>query len=457
MRSIRTHFMLLSASIIVTVLVLAGFIFQALFSQNLERRVHEELKNYVNQLAADIQFTPEGQLIAPTGLSDLRFQQAYSGLYWQIDDTEAAQQLRSESLWDVALPLPDDFHDIATVHEYILPGPEGRDVIIQERVLVVAAPQGARMIRLAAAMDQSVITAARDQFSKDMLPYLFALGVLLLLGTMVQVKMGLKPLDDVTAALDDVKTRKTNRLEGAFPTEINRLTGAVNDLLGLQQDALERARKRSGDLAHSLKTPLTAIRTNAENLSAIGEAKIGHEIISLAGRMEATITHELLRSKLSPTPDVRKTDADAVQLIYEITRTLKRTPSADKITWNMAVPAQCIIAMDPHDLRELLGNIIENACKWAASNIVISGYYQSNTNVFSLTIEDDGPGIDASKILSMMDYGKRFDETTPGTGIGLSIVKEIAEIYTIPIAIQNRQSHGLSVRVDLPIANSDGK
>lgn len=457
MRSIRTNFLLISAFMIGIVLLLAGLIFQTLFSQNLERRVHEELKNYVNQLAAEIEFTPDGQLIPPLGFSDLRFENAYSGLYWQIDDTEAGQQLRSKSLWDAALPLPDDVHDIASVHEYILPGPEGTNVIIQERALIVAAPSGARMIRLAAAIDQSVITTASDQFLKDMVPYLLALGALLLLGTLLQVKVGLRPLDHVTAALDDVKARKTSKLEGEFPAEINRLTGTVNDLLGSQQDALARARKRSGDLAHSLKTPLTAIRTNAEKLVAEGEVTIGDEIFDLTGQMEANITHELLRSKLSPTPDARNSDADATQLITGIVKTLKRIPTSEKITWNVDLPERCAIAMDPHDLRELLGNIIENASKWSASCVSISGRKDIRPGVFSVTVEDDGPGIEASKIASMMDRGKRFDESTPGTGIGLSIVKEIVEIYSVPIAIQNRQSSGLSISVDLPMAENSAK
>lgn len=452
MRSIHTNFLLISTLMIGMVLLLAGFIFQSLFSQNLERRVHDELKNYVNQLAAEIKFTPDGQLIPPTGMSDLRFENAYSGLYWQIDDKEVGQQLRSKSLWDAALPLPDDVHDITSVHEYVLPGPEGTNVIIQERVLVVAAPSGARMIRLAAAIDQSVITEAGDQFFKDMIPYLLALGALLLLGTVLQVKIGLKPLDQVTAALDDVKTRKTDKLEGKFPAEINRLTDAVNDLLGSQQDALERARKRSGDLAHSLKTPLTAIRTNAEKLKGNDGATIGDEIFDLTKQMEANITHELLRSKLSPTPDARKSDADATKLINEIVKTLKPIPTSEKITWNVNLPEHCVVAMDPHDLRELLGNVIENASKWSASCVSISGKAGIGVGVFTVTVEDDGPGIEATKIASMMDRGKRFDESTPGTGIGLSIVKEITGIYSIPIAIQNRQSSGLSISVDLPMA-----
>ena len=452
MRSIRVNFLLVSAAIISAVLILAGFIFLALFSQNLERRVHEELKNYVNQLAAEIEFTPDGQLMPPASLSDLRFDNAYSGLYWQIVDSEAGQQLRSRSLWDVVLRLPNDDHDVAEVHRYVLDGPENTKVVVQERELVVAAPSGARMLRLAAAMDQSVITNARDQFLKDMIPYLLAFGGLLLLGTFLQVKLGLRPLERVSVALDEVKNRKASRLEGDFPIEISRLTEAVNDLLASQKDALQRARKRSGDLAHSLKTPLTAIRTNAEKLIQNGETITGDEIVELTEQMETNIRHELLRSKLTPTPDARKSDADAIQLINDVVRTLKRVPMSAELVWDLELPDQCVIAMDPHDLRELLGNIIENASKWAAAHVAISGAVHVSQGSFQLTIEDDGPGVEPARIVSMMERGKRFDESIPGTGIGLSIVKEITEIYSIPITIQNRQSHGLSICLRLPLA-----
>lgn len=454
MRSIRTNFLLISTVMFGMVLLLAGIIFQTLFSQNLEHRVHGELKNYVNQLAAEIEFTPEGLLIPPAGLSDLRFENAYSGLYWQIYDMEVGRQLHSKSLWDAALSLPDEVHDNASVRKYILPGPEGTNVIIHERVLIVAAPNGTRMIRLAVAIDQSVVTTASDQFLKDIIPYLLALGALLLLGTIIQVKFGLKPLYQVTAALDDVKARKTSKLEGKFPVEISRLTGTINGLLGSQQDALDRARKRSGNLAHSLKTPLTAIRTNAEKLITDGEATIGYEICDLTEQMETNITHELLRSKLSLTPDARKSDADAINLISGIVKTLKRIPALEKITWRIDLSKRCAIAMDPHDLRELLGNIIENAGKWSASCVSISGRTDTNAGVFTVTVEDDGPGIEATQIASMMDRGKRFDESTPGSGIGLSIVKEIVEIYSIPITIQNRQSNGLCISIDLPLAEN---
>jgi len=452
MGSIRNHFLLLSALIITVTLVIAGFIFMTLFSQGLERQVHEELKNHVNQLAAKIAFSPDGKLLPPSGLSDLRFDTAYGGLYWQIDDTEFDAQLRSRSLWDAVLALPNDQHDVASVHTYVLPGPDNTKVIVQERTLIAAAPAGARMLRLAVAMDQSVISSARNQFLRDMLPYLLALGILLLLGTHFQVKIGLRSLDQVSNALDDVKTRKTPRLEGRFPLEIHRLTDAVNDLLASRENDLKQARKRSGDLAHSLKTPLTVVRSNAEKIAAETNMQAGTEIMELADQMEASITHELLRSKLAPTASARQSDAEAVKIITDIVKTLKKIPGSKHLDWKIELPEAVSIAMDPHDLRELLGNIIENAGKWAKSTIWIKGKTAPQSDLFLITIDDDGNGIDAAKIATMMDHGKRFDEQTPGTGIGLSIVKEIIGIYSLPLTIQNRQTSGLTVSIDLPLA-----
>lgn len=454
MTSIRANFLVLSALIITVVLVLAGFIFVKLFSQNLERRVHDELKEYVNQLAAEIDFSPDSVLRPPKGMSDLRFDHAYSGLYWQIDYKEAGKQkqLRSKSLWDTVLPLPDHLHDIAAVHEYLLPGPDNTMVIVQERTLVAAAPDGSRMLRIAAGMDQAVVTTARNQFFTDMVPYLVALGILLLLGAVFLVKFGLRSLDRVESALEDVKNRKKNSIEGQYPIEISRLTDAINGLLASQTTALEQVRKRSGDLAHSLKTPLTAIRTNAEKFIVHGKATIGDEIIDFTDQMEANIKRELVRSKLAPAPQARKSDAELVKITNDIVKTLKRIPHGEHLTWDIKLPEQCLIAMDPHDLRELLGNIIENASKWASSTVRIRGEKKEEISVFKVTVEDDGPGIEAAKIASMMEHGKRFDESTPGSGIGLSIVREISDLYSVPLAIQNRQTHGLSITISLPLA-----
>ncbi|WP_026481159.1 HAMP domain-containing sensor histidine kinase [Ahrensia sp. 13_GOM-1096m] len=452
MTSLRQKFLLVSAISVSIILVAASVVFLYLFQRSMEDRVHDELKNYVNQVAASVEFNEDGSLKQPEGLLDPRFEAPYSGLYWQIDDQEVGIKLRSRSLWDTSLELPDDIHDVATIHKYLVPGPEGSFVMVNERTLLVAPPTGSRSIRVAAAMDQSVVSDARSTFVTGMLPYLISLGFLLVLSTIVQLYFVLRPIERVVSDLNEVQDRTKNRLDGSYPKEILPLTSAINTLLASQEKALSGARKRAGDLAHGLKTPLTVLKHNAAKLSGLETAEIGDEIADLVETMQDHVQHELVLSRLAPSPELRQSDAEIGKIIADVVRILERAPNSEALTWIQAVDSPVEIAVDPHDLRELLGNLLENALKWANSEVSISGV--KNGTHYRLTIEDDGPGIDASKIEEMLDRGKRFDESVAGTGIGLSIVQSISELYNLPLKIHNRQSNGLCVIVDLPVAKS---
>ena len=279
MNSLRVRFLLISALSIALALTAAGFIMIRLFEKNLERRVETELTNYVNQIAVELVFDKEGQLLPPKNLLDRRFNLAYSGLYWQIDDLSKDRQLRSRSLWDFALPLPDNPHGAGEVHRYFLDGPEESTVIVEERELVVATPHGVRSIRISAAMNYETITSARSQFTLDVIPYLFVLGVFLLLGSAVQLTLGFKPLKNVQSGLIAVRERRKLRLEGDFPTEIKPLTETMNQLLASQGETIERARKQAANLAHGLKTPLTVLTNDARKLEALGETEIDRKSV----------------------------------------------------------------------------------------------------------------------------------------------------------------------------------
>jgi signal transduction histidine kinase len=446
---LRRYFLLTSAATITVTLVLAALVLVSLFSNSLERRVHGELTNYVNQIAAGINFAGDGALQPPTGLSDQRFDKAYSGLYWQIDDPDWKTQLRSRSLWDYVIPLPVDDHDAGAIHRYTLEGPEESNLVVEERSLVVSTPVGARTIRIAVALDQSTIVEARTRFGLDMIPYLLALGGLLFLASLAQLLIGLKPLSTLTEGLDSIRDRKSRRLEGRLPSEFQDLADAVNKLLSAQELALANARKRSGDLAHGLKTPLTVIRNHASRLSERGENQDGSEISALVVQMEHHIHHELVRSRLAPSPELRQSDACPHEIVEELVKTLKKTPEGERLDWATEVAQGILVAVDPHDLRELLGNILENAGKWAKTTVTTRGMMMPET--LELRVEDDGPGLDPSQIQAMLDRGKRFDEKTAGSGIGLSIVRDICDLYQLPLTIQNRQSNGLVITLSLPV------
>ena len=452
-KSLKRTWLTVSAVTIIVVLAIIAFVSVYLFQKGLESRFQEELTSYVNQIADNVNIDKYDKLHSPKNLSDQRFELLDSGLYWQIDDPVMNVQLLSQSLGEFVIPLPIDEHDAGAVHRYNLPGPDNSIIVVQERSLVVAAPSGARTIRVAVALDEAYIRESSLKFLGEMFAYLLALGAVLLAASYLQYYLSVRPLKRLSESMEAVLNRDSQRLQGEFPVEIKPLFNAVNGLLSSQEAALNGARARSADIAHSLKTPLTVIRNNAAKLIEKGDAEIGREIGLLANDMRYHIERELARSRLAPSAAMRQSDADVAVIVDNIVRTLKKVSSAEQIEWHVEVPGPCLIGMDPHDLQELLGNLLENASKWASNCVNVSAKVQAN--VYYLWIEDDGPGLDTEKIKSMTLRGQRHDEIRSGTGVGLAIVQDIVDLYSLKMSIQNRQSNGLRINLELPMPDTD--
>ncbi|SMD02838.1 HAMP domain-containing sensor histidine kinase [Rhizobium sp. RU36D] len=442
-RSIRGRFLLVSVTSVLVALLLASLVLISLFTRSLEARIDQELTSHVNNLAGSLRFAADGTLELPDRPIDRRFEEAYGGLYWQVEDDGKAQRLRSASLWDYALPLPGDEQETGAVHRYRLPGPEGHDLIVQERKITFAAPGGARAIRIAAAMDASVVDQASRGFAMDLIPYMSALAAFLIAASLAQLTFGLKPIASVSQALDRIRERKAERMTGPFPAELQGVVNAVNQLLDAQTKLFEKARSRAADLAHGLKTPLTVLSNDAATLRERGETDIADELAHLASVMQAHVNHELARSRIVGNAAMRQSDADLGVSIARLVRTLKRTPQGEALHWDIAIPEGTTVALDPQDLSELLGNLMENASKWSRTTVSVRATQDAGTT--RLVIEDDGPGVDPADLKTMRERGKRLDLTTQGTGIGLAIVSDIAEVYGLGLTIENVDTGGLRV------------
>ncbi len=445
MRSIRGRFLIVSAASVLLAMVLASIVFVTLFTRNLERRIDDELTGHINRFAGTLRFAADGRLELPDRPTDRRFAEPYGGLYWQVEDDLAKRQLRSPSLWDYTLPLPDDAHEPSAVHRYALPGPEGSELIVQERQFVVAAPEGPRPVRVALAIDARTLTEARHAFVLDIIPFMIALAAFLIAASLAQLTFGLRPVSAVSEGLNRIRERKAERLDGRYPSELQGVVDAVNRLLDAQAEIIQKARTRAADLAHGLKTPLTVLANDAATLKEHGEDDIARELAHLATVMQAHVDRELARSRIAATAELRASDADIATAVDRIVRTLKRTPRGGALAWNVDVPPDIVVGVDPHDLEELVGNILDNAVKWSRTAIGVSA--ERDAGRIRLVIEDDGPGADPAGIKRMMERGIRLDSQTPGTGIGLSIVRDIASVYDLAIDITNRADGGLTVAV----------
>ncbi|WP_137158219.1 HAMP domain-containing sensor histidine kinase [Rhizobium sp. FKL33] len=446
MRSLQSRFILTSVIAVTICLGIAGAALLHIFAESYSSRVQKELTGHINRLAAVIRFAPGGAIEAPEGgLADNRSLLPYGGLYWQIDDPASSRELRSPSLFDYALPLPRDAHPVGVMHQYRLPGPEGRDVLVQERVLALNAPEGVRAVRIAVAVDAEEVDTARAAFALDILPYVAVLAALLVLMSIGQLWIGLRPLERIGRDLEAIRDRRANRLAGTYPREIQPLVDRLNRLLESQTEIMEKARGRASDLAHGLKTPLTVLTNNALTLRDKGEIEMADELDHLADAMLSHVEHELARARITPSPEQRSGDADVARIIRETIHMLQHTEAGERLIWRSDVPDDMTVPLDPHDFRELAGNLLENAAKWARAEVVVTA--TKTDDGFELKIEDDGPGAAPERLADLPRRGLRLDLIKPGSGLGLAIVSEIASVYGLKLTLDNREEGGFRARV----------
>lgn len=444
--SIRGRFLVLSALTVGLALALTFALLVSLFSSNIRKRIDAELTSHVNTLAGALSFDPSGRLARPNGPVDQRFALPYGGLYWQIVDDRNGQVIRSVSLFDTALDLPDDTHTDGSIHRYILPGPEGTSLIVLERQVRIAAPEGERAVRIAVAIDENTLEEAKSGFIRDILPAIAGLGLFLIGASIAQLAFGLKPLSSLNEGIDRIRERRETRLTGSFPTEFGSTVHAVNQLLETQSEMIDKARARAADLAHGLRTPLTVLSNDALTLRERGDSEMADELDHLAGTMRAHVERELALSRIAARPDLRRADSPVAKLVGDITRTLKRTPAGEALEFTVEGPETLTLPVDPGDFRELAGNLVENAVKWAQARVMVRWTTGSEGIVFS--VEDDGPGVPEGELANLTRRGWRLDNAKPGTGLGLSIVREIADVYGIAFALSNRLG-GSGLRAEL--------
>lgn len=453
--SIRVRFLLISAITVGLALALTAALLVSLFSSNISKRIEDELGGYVKSLAGAISFDTNGNVNRPKGPVDQRFNEPYGGLYWQIVDDSRAQTIRSQSLWDTKLDLPEDAHTDGSIHHYLLPGPDGSQLIVQERMIRVAAPEGPRALRLAVAVDEATLGEARSAFLRDIAPALAILALFLIGGSIVQLAFGLRSLTSLKEGIDRIRERRDLKLSGTYPSEFESTVTAVNQLIETQSQMIDKARSRAADLAHGLRTPLTVLSNDALTLRDKGEIAMADELDHLAEVMRSHVERELALSRLAARPELRRSDTDIDSAISEIIRTLKRTPQGETLKFIVEGRSPLSVPVDPHDFRELAGNLLENAVKWASHTVSVRWASKGGETV--LCIADDGPGVPEDQIANLTRRGWRLDSSLPGSGLGLSIVREIADIYTLGFIVENskakEQGTGLTVTLTFPGGN----
>ncbi|MEW6631295.1 MAG: HAMP domain-containing sensor histidine kinase [Pseudomonadota bacterium] len=441
--SIRFRLWLAATVSILIALAIAGVGLRYLFELNVERRIVSELTVDLNELISATAYGADGHLSVQAPLTDPRFSIPLSGHYWQVEDVASGSLVRSRSLWDATLALVDGGGrgELRRIEE--LKGPGGELTIALARTITDADGRSFRAI--VAESHRSVEVSVRE-YVRDLALALIVLAVALMAAFFIQITVGLAPLENLRVAVRNVIAQQTARLDVAAPREVQPLADEINRLLDAQERALARARARATDLAHGLKTPLQVLSADIRVLRAKGEAGLADEIEKSAGAIRRHVERELARARLAPGVS-GKASCQAREIAAGVIAVVSRTPGGKRLSFVVEIAEDLIAPVDEGDLSEILGNLVENAARFARSQVRVSA--SAAAGEVTIAVADDGPGIPDTDREAALSRGVQLDSKGGSSGLGLAIVSDIVEAYGGRLAMANADP-GLVVTIVLP-------
>lgn len=433
----------LSAGLVLAVFVmLTGLALDRAFHDSV-RAAHEERllgQIYLLLTAADPD-DDDRELQVPEALPEARFNFAGSGLYGEIRDDQGRTVWRSASTVGVSPPFSNDLGAGEKRFEQRLDA-AGTPFFVQSHGVSWILNGVPRAYTFSVAEDLSEFTREINQFRASLGAWLVGMALLLLAVLAIALHWGLKPLRQVRREIDRVQAGDRERVVGSYPAELQGLTGSVNALLAHERAQQKRLRNALGDLAHSLKTPLAVMR------GALGEgrvdAAVARELDAEIGQMDRIVRHQLQRA-------MARGGTGLGTRLRVLPLAEKMKSSLEKLHREKAMSIALDIAPDLHflgaegDLMETLGNLLDNACKWCRQKVRLTAQHEESG--LELTVEDDGPGMDAKLVARLMERGARADESVPGHGIGLAMVRDIATAYGGRVTVERSALGGAAVIV----------
>lgn len=432
---------LIGAALLWLVIALAasGIVLRVAFEDSVERTFQLRLLTAARALAAVLEVGDDGKLMLTRPLGDPRYDQPFAGWYWQVADDNGVL-LRSRSLWDTTLPILPAPEPGAVVFGRVA-GPKGEALLTAERDLTFPDHDGPLHVTIAASRHD--VDRELQTFDRVLAGSFILLAAGLIAAMAVQVTYGLRPLKRLTGELETIRQRAGGRLSGGYPSEIAPLAQAMNAVLDHDSELVERARTHVGNLAHGLKTPLAVMR--AELSAAKADPAVLAEQME---RMTRLVEHHLTRARAEAS-SARALGATqpVAEVVDEIKSLLTRIHRGRDLTVENQCTTAARFAGDREDLSEMLGNLMENACKWARHRVTVSTPAAPGLAVL---VEDDGPGLSAHERERATLRGARLDEGTPGHGLGLDIVRDLAELHGGHLELGASALGGLAARLEFP-------
>jgi signal transduction histidine kinase len=432
------------------VLPVTAILLVSIYRSALERNFDARLNVYMTSLVASSTTGGSRQPQEPAALGEPIFTIPFSGWYWQVKALDGSDRplYVSDSLLDQQLKLPSQTDvppDKSLIRRAYEPGPEGQHVRVLEREIRPAGPNSTPY-SYAVAGDGGEIDRDLSEFTRLLIAALGVLGLGLLVATYFQVRYGLSPLGNIRKDLSAIRSGQAEKLEGELPYEIRPLQQELNALIQSNREIVDRARTHVGNLAHALKTPLSVISNEARTQ----EGPLAAKVVEQAEVMRTQITHHLDRARVAARSSVIGDVTDVDQVLQGLKRALDRIHEERGLDLEVAATPGLKFQGEKQDFEEMVGNLLDNACKWASSQVKASATPAEGKRRFVVVIDDDGPGLTEEQRKKAVKRGQRMDESKPGSGLGLSIVADLAHLYKGRFELEPSPEGGLRARLELP-------
>jgi two-component system sensor histidine kinase PhoQ len=426
MHSLHSRLLLAASLVLAGFLGATGLALDKAFRVSARAAMQDRLQSHIYALLAAADEDENGRMLPPRELPEPRFSKPDSGLYAIITSNDNKPLWHSGSLTG---------RDINTAEQQ-LPGERSfsrfalADMQLYALAFGVAWEDDAgteALYTFTVAEDTSVFQAEIDSFRSTLWRWLGGMAVVLLLAQGFILRWGLRPLRTVTADLQQIEKGRTDRLDGHYPRELTGLTSSLNSLIEHSKVVQTRYRNSLDDLAHSLKTPLAILQSGcADNNDA---ADTSNALVSeKVDRMDEIINHQLQRAAVSGRTTLAK-PVPVGKVVERLLRSLDKVYREKQVTVELELDPSASFTGDEADLTEILGNLLENAYKYCKHVVHVHVSTDQYAGGVEISIEDDGPGIAADQVGTVLQRGTRMDESTPGQGLGLSMANEIITLY----------------------------
>jgi signal transduction histidine kinase len=439
---------------IVIILVATGIVLSSIYRSAVERAFDRRLGVFLRAMVAEVAAPEENADKFPQTISEPLFDLPLSGWYWQVTrlDAPTPDVRSSRSLWDATLPPLADL-GVSTVpggaRRGYAEGPEGQRLRMVERTIDLGE-EGRFLVAVAG--DAAEIDEETQSFDGTLFITFGVLAVVLLLTTTFQVRFGLAPLKRISEGLAAIRSGASERLEGAFPVEIAPLARETNALIDANREIVRRARTHAGNLAHALKTPISVMLNEA--------ATHGGDAFALKVReqteiMRDQVTRHLERARIAARVAVIGTVTEVRPVVTALARTMEKLHGHRGVAIDVDAPEGARFRGEQQDLEEMVGNLVDNACKWAQARVAVEVLPErpdpaDDRRIVRIVVDDDGPGLSPQQREQVARRGRRLDETKPGSGLGLSSVLELAGLYGGDLTLGTAPIGGLRAELVLP-------